>query len=254
MPDNIRTLEYSDAHVPYHDPHAMELAVKIIAYVQPQRIIENGDMGDFYEVSCYDKDPAQIRNGGLQNQVQVLNEFHGEVMRAKPADCEVHYTQGNHEYRLIRYLWRHSELFGLKALELPTLLELDKFGIIYHADEMALANGNLIVKHGTLVRKAGGMSALAELENEKYAVSTLTGHTHRIGCTMVRTRRALIGGWEGGCLCDLRPAYVTNPNWQHGVTVITEAIDGDSFSVQTIPFLGEGRNMKAVVEGRTVRL
>ena len=69
MTDYKRTLEYSDAHVPYHDPYALELVVKIIAYVQPQRIIENGDMGDFYEVSQYDKNPDQVRNGGLQNQI-----------------------------------------------------------------------------------------------------------------------------------------------------------------------------------------
>jgi predicted phosphodiesterase len=254
MTDSRRTLEYSDAHVPYHDPYALELVIKIIAHVQPSRIIENGDMGDFYEVSQFDKNPDQIRNGGLQNQIQQLSEFHAEVVRAKPADCLVDYTEGNHEYRLIRYLWRHSELFGLKALELPTLLELERYGIAYHRDEIALANGGLIVKHGTLVRKAGGMSALAELEAEKYAVSTLTGHTHRMGATMVRTRRGLLGGWEGGCLCNLNPEYVKRPNWQLGCSIITEAVDGDSFSVAQIPFLGEGRDIKAVVEGRTVRL
>jgi predicted phosphodiesterase len=254
MTDSRRILEMSDLHIPYHDPHAVELAVRIISVWQPDRIIINGDGVDFYDVSAFDKNPDQIRSGGLQREITILGEFLAEVNRAKRADAVVDYLPGNHEDRLRRYLWRHSELFGLHVLELPVLLELERHGVNYYPDEIALAGGGLIVKHGSLVRKAGGMSALAELEAEKYAVSTITGHTHRIGSTMIRTRRALIGGWEGGCLCGLHPEYVRNPNWQQCVSLITESIDGDSFSVAQVPFLGEGCAIKAVVEGRTVRL
>jgi predicted phosphodiesterase len=252
--DSRRILEMSDLHIPYHDPHAVELAVRIISVWQPDRIIINGDGVDFYAVSSFDKNPDQMRDGGLQREITILGEFLAEVNRAKRADAVVDYLPGNHEDRLRRYLCRHSELFGLRVLELPVLLELDHYGVNYYPDEIALAGGGLIVKHGSIVRKAGGMSALAELEAEKYAVSTITGHTHRIGSTMIRTRRALIGGWEGGCLCGLHPEYVRNPNWQHCVSLITESVEGDSFSVAQVPFLGEGFAMKAVVEGRTVRL
>ena len=252
--DSRRILEMSDLHVPYHDMHAIELMVRIIGVWQPNRIIINGDAVDFYDVSAFDKNPDQIRSGGLQREIDELGAILAEINRAKPADATVDMTPGNHEDRLRRYLWRHSELFGLHVLELPTLLELDRYGVNYYPDEIALAGGGLIVKHGSIVRKAGGMSALAELEAEKYAVSTITGHTHRIGSTMIRTRRALIGGWEGGCLCGLHPEYVRNPNWQQGLSLVTESVDGDSFSVAQVPFLGEGRDMKAVVEGRTVRL
>lgn len=254
MADNRKVFVLSDLHIPYHDPFAVELAVRIVGVYQPDIIIVNGDALDFYDVSAYDKNPEQVRNGGLQNELNGLGEVLGELQRAKPAECVLMYLPGNHEDRLRRYLWRHSELFGLRVLELPTLLELDRYGVQYYPDEVALANGHLIVKHGTLVRKAGGMSALAELEAEKYAVSTITGHTHRIGSVMVRTRNALIGGWEGGCLCNLHPEYVRNPNWQQGVTLVTESVDGDSFSVQPVPFLGCGAGMKALVDGRTVRL
>lgn len=189
MTDNIRTLVLSDLHIPYHDPHAVELAVRVVAVFQPNAIIINGDGVDFYDVSAFDKNPDQIRSGGLQNEIAQLGTFLGELNRAKPAACSVTYLPGNHEDRLRRYLWRHSELFGLRVLELPTLLELDRYGVTYAPDEVVLANGGLVVKHGSIVRKAGGMSALAELEAEKYAVSTITGHTHRIGSTMIRTRR-----------------------------------------------------------------
>jgi predicted phosphodiesterase len=254
MTDSRRTLEYSDAHVPYHDPYALELAVRIIAVLQPDRIILNGDAVDFYEVSDFDKNPDRLHEGGLQREIDGLGEFLAEVLRAKPTATAVDFLPGNHEDRLRRHLWRHPQLFGLKVLELPNLLELPRYGVTYYPDEILLANGRLVVKHGTLVRKAGGMSALAELEAEKYDVSTLTGHTHRIGSTTVRKRSGIVGGWEGGCLCDLNPEYIKNPNWQQCLSVITEAVDSDSFSVAQVPFLGRGRGLHAVVEGRTVRL
>ena len=254
MRDSTRILEMSDIHIPFHDPHALELAVRVIAAYQPDRIIINGDAVDFYEVSDFDKNPDRLREGGLQQEIDGLGEFLAEVNRAKPSACIVDYLPGNHEDRLRRHLWRHPQLFGLKALELPNLLELPKYGVNYYPDEILLAGGRLVVKHGTLVRKAGGMSALAELEAEKYDVSTLTGHTHRIGSTTVRKRSGIVGGWEGGCLCDLNPEYIKNPNWQQAVTLIAEAVEGESFSVATVPFLGRGRELHAVVEGRTVRL
>jgi len=247
-----RILEMSDIHFPYHDPCAVRLATRVVAMWQPDTIIVNGDAVDFYAVSAYDRDPAQLRQGGLQREIDLLCEFLGELNAVKPQDASVHYLPGNHEDRLRRYLWRNNELADLKALELPTLLQLDAYGVQYHADEIELAQGHLVVKHGTFVRKWGGLSAMAELENEKYAVSTVTGHTHRMGFTMVRTRHNLIGGWEGGCLCNLLPEYVKHPNWQQGITLIYE--DGDHFSVTQVPFTGAGERLKATVEGNTVRL
>jgi predicted phosphodiesterase len=252
--DYKRTLSISDAHIPFCDQYALELVVKIVGVWQPHRIIENGDMGDFYDVSDFDRNPDRLRDGGLQRQFDQMIEFNGELRRAAPEDTEIDFLPGNHDDRLRRYIWRHPQLFGLRALELPALLELERHRINYYPDEVTLARGGLVVKHGSIVRKAGGMSALAELEAEKYAVSTLTGHTHRIGCTMVRTRRGLIGGWENGCLCNLNPEWIKRPNWQLGVVLINESADGESFSVNLVPFLGEGCAMKAVVEGRTVRL
>jgi hypothetical protein len=252
--DYRRTLSISDAHVPFHCPYAMELVVKIVGVWQPHRIIENGDMGDFYDVSDFDRNPDRLRDGGLQQQFDQMIEFNAELRRAAPDDTEIDFLPGNHDDRLRRHLWRHPQLFGLRALELPKLLELDKYRINYYPDEIPLARGRLIVKHGSIVRKGGGATALAELQAEFFDVSTLTGHTHRLGSTMVRKRSGLVGGWENGCLCSLNPEWIKRPNWQQGCVMINEATNGESFSVNLVPFLGEGRDMKAVIDGRTVRL
>jgi predicted phosphodiesterase len=252
--DSIRTLNISDVHSPFHDPYAVDLALRIVGVYQPHVVIFNGDISDFYDVSDFDKNPERVRNGGLQAELNQTKEIIGRFRDAAPTGCKLKLQPGNHEDRLRRYLWRHPQLYGLEVLELHNLLELARFGVEYYPEEIKLANGNLIVKHGTFVRKWGGLTAVAELEAEKFAVSTLTGHTHRMGFSMVRHRLGLVGGWEGGCLCDLNPEYVKRPNWQQGVTLISESVGGDSFSVTPVPFLGAGADLKAMVEGRTVRL
>lgn len=244
-----RIIVLSDVHLPFHAPNAVELAIQVIKVWQPDRVIFNGDIMDFYAVSTHDKNPERLKNGGLQTELEQWYELADKVRSAAPADCQIDFLPGNHEDRLRRYLWRDSTLHGLQALELPSLLKLGRFGIAFHEHEINLAGGALVVKHGSYVRRYSGMSAKAELEAERYSVSGISGHVHRLGHTQVRTRRGIVGWWEGGCLCDLNPEYVRNPDWHHGVTLVWAKADGEAFNVQSIPFFGN----KALIDGREVR-
>lgn len=238
-------------HIPYHDPWAVGLAVRVVATWQPDLLIYNGDLLDFYAVSFFDKDPKQLADGGLQKEIDRWAEVRASFRQALPTEAKEEFVPGNHELRLHRYLCRNSALHDLRVLELPSLLGLTEMGIRYHADEISLANGNLVVRHGSLVRKQSGASARAELEQERYTVSTVTGHTHRLGSVMVRTRNGVVGAWENGCLCGLNPEYAKRPDWQHGLTLVD--VDGDAFHAFNVPFLGEGAAMKAFVNGQKVR-
>lgn len=249
-----RTIVISDVHIPYHDPHAIDLLMRVVAVYQPERIVLNGDLLDFYAVSQYDKDPDRLKDGGLQQEIDIFTEFLGRLRDAATSDCEMHYLPGNHEDRLRRYLWKNSGLYGLRALELPALLGLESYGVHYHEDELKLAGDNLVIKHGRVVRKWAAMSAKAELENEKYSISTITGHTHRMGAVYVRTRRGIVGAWEGGCLCNLNPEYVHNPDWQQGIVLVRSSTTGQSFNVDLVPFLGGDTGRKALIDGKVVRL
>jgi predicted phosphodiesterase len=252
-----RTIAASDAHAPYHDPFAFNLFLKVVTIFQPNTIVLNGDWGDYYQLSAYDKDPERLRNGRLQDELNLIRDLFRQVIAAKPANCRVVFIPGNHEDRLRRFLWRNPTLHGLTALELPNLLGLAELGIEYEPKEVLLANDGLVIRHGSKVRPAGGASARAELESEKFSVSTITGHTHRIGSTLVTHRGGTVGAWEGGCLCSLKVAedYVAGkPDWQLGITTIYSDSASDAFSVVPLAFLGEGSGMKAVLEGRLIRL
>jgi predicted phosphodiesterase len=248
-----REVNLSDIHIPYHDPFAWQLTLNIVAMVQPTKVNILGDALDFYQLSTFDKDPKQLENGRLQEDLDQWFHMVRDLQRVAPIDCGYTFLPGNHEDRLRRYLNRNPELYGLRALELPSLMRLGELGIEYHESEVEIVPDLLVGKHGDVVRKDSAFSAKGELEREKYAISTITGHTHRLGTYYARTRNRVVKAHENGCLCLLNPEYVKNPNWQQGFTMTTH-FGGELFHVEDIPFLNSGERVKAIVMGSIVTL
>jgi predicted phosphodiesterase len=249
-----RELNISDLHIPYHDPHAWALFLNIVKLIKPTKINVLGDALDFYQLSTFDKDPKQLENGRLQEDLDQWFRMMRDVQRIAPDTCQYTYLPGNHEDRLRRYLNRNPELFGLRALELPSLMRLDELGITYHESEIEIVSGLLFGKHGDVVRKDSAFSAKGELEKEKYAISTITGHTHRLGTYYVTTRNGLVKAQENGCMCRLDPEYVNGkPNWQQGLSMVTH-FGGELFHAEDIPFFNGGEHIKAIVLGQVVTL
>lgn len=248
---HYREVVISDIHAPYHDPYAVELACKCINVIDPTRIIIAGDLIDAYMLSKFDKDPKRLHEN-LQNELDVAGTILSDILESRNYNCEVVFIPGNHELRLHRYLCRHPELASLRVLELPTLLSLDEHGIIYYEHEF-LPVTTLVVKHGDRVRKYSAYTAKAEIENERYSISTITGHTHRLGSHYATHRTGYVAGYENGCLCDVHPEYVRNPDWQQGFTYITHEGRQSYFANQAI-FIGEGKDKHTAIMGQTVRL
>jgi predicted phosphodiesterase len=248
-----REINISDIHIPYHDPYAWQLTLNITRQVKPTTINILGDALDFYQLSTFDKDPKQMENGRLQEDLDQWYRMVRDLQRAAPKKCKYKYLPGNHEDRLRRYLNRNPELYGLRALELPALMRLEELGIEYYEAEIEVVADLLVIKHGDVVRKDSAFSAKGELEKEKYAISTITGHTHRLGTHYARTRSRVVKAHENGCLCLLKPEYVKNPNWQHGITMTTH-FGGELFHVEDIPYFNSGDHMKAIVLGELVTL
>ena len=249
----FRELSISDLHIPYHDPFAWQLTLNIVKVVKPTKIHILGDALDFYQFSAYDKDPERMKDGSFQEDLDQWFRMVRELQRAAPDECTYDFVPGNHEDRLRRYFMRNPELHSLRALELSSLMRLDELGIEYQAQEIEIIPGLLFGKHGSVVRKDSAYSAKGELERERYAVSTITGHTHRLGTHYARTRARVVKAHENGCLCLLDPEYVVNPNWQQGITATTH-YGGELFHVEDIPYFNSGEHIKAIVWGNVVGL
>ena len=134
-------------------------------------------------------------------------------------------------FRMERYLMKHPELYSLNNLKLPNLLRLDELGIEYQDKEYRL--GSLKIIHGDMVRKFSGYTARGELE--KHDCSGVNSHTHRLSAYYYKTPERYLAWFEAGCLCDINPEYVDNPNWQQGF--LYGYIEKDSFAVTPIPIV-----------------
>jgi hypothetical protein len=229
---SVRGAVTNDVHVPFHDKDALRLAAKVLEAWKPDVHIMAGDMMDFYVASDYDKNPARAIR--LQDEVDT---WHCEVVApltdAVGKRCRQIYLPGNHENRLLRHLWRHPALFGVRALELPHLLELSHYGIEY-AESAVNFPGVLEVSHGTKVSREPGASARAELHDRYYSISTITGHVHRAGKVTVDTPQGVLIGQESPCLCIRDMEYVLRPKWTQGLTLF--AIDKGRLWIEAVVF------------------
>lgn len=215
-PSGIDCIFLNDIHFPYQDDFTLDNVLKFIADHSPKTIFLNGDIIDFYTLSRFDKDPVRITH--LQKDLDALDNFLKKLRQAVP-QATIYYTEGNHEHRLIKYLWSHPEIAALKALQIEELLNLKAHTITWIPQEETFVYHGHIITHGTVVRKGASMSAKGEFE--KYGFSGISGHTHRAGVYSHRNFRGTFQWIENGCLCDMNPGYVLAPDWQQAISVGT---------------------------------
>ena len=245
MEDDIRFANPCDEHHPYSDPRAGSVARQIVQDHDPHIMTAGSDGMDFYSLSKFDKDPKRAIINNLDMEKNVWQAAQREWNDAAP-NASFYYIKGNHEDRLIKYQKRHPEIWGLEALKFKNFFGLSDLGIRMAKNNEIVIAGQIVIKHGSLVRKNSGYTAKGELEKEAYSITTLTGHTHRGGTSYKTTRNGLFAGFEGFCLCDLNPGYTKSPDWQPGIVIGTCNKSWKFPQIEPIPFWHKGKDVFAV--------
>lgn len=215
----------NDFHVPFHHTKALRLFMRLLRDEQPDWLILNGDLMDFWSISPFDKTPRvgvsfeeEIRQGK-----RILRAFRRAVPKAR-----ITWLEGNHELWLRKFLLKNARaLYGLSALSVPELFGLRELGITYQPcsptatrfTDNFIRVGKLYVGHWNKVAKHGGFAAKGLVADK--GVSLLQGHTHRFGAharTTVDGR--VLYGFENFCMCELSASYVARPNWQLGFSAV----------------------------------
>jgi hypothetical protein len=230
----IDIVKLCDWHVPFHDPRAVEVALRFTEQIQPAIIIID-EIHDFYALSRFDKDPT--RKHALQEELDTCTAYFARLRRVCPKS-RIILLQSNHLDRLRKYLWvKAEELSGLRALRLEELLGLKAHNIEYmdvYEHPSKDPRARFLFKHGNRISKHSGYTARSEMEQE--GMSGMSGHSHRLAAHYA-TRRG--GGYvwiEGGCLCDLNAEYVDGiTNWQHGVGLVQ--FRGGHFLAVPVPII-----------------
>lgn len=178
-PDDAGSGEYTkgiikpDTHAPYHNKISWELLTHVVEEWKPEIVVDQGDHFDCYAVSQHRKDPRRKMN--------ILEEIDEARRMLKIFDaCKYKYfIEGNHEYRLPRFLMdfapqiyelllsrTNDDLFGLKADgwkvtpymqaltlgKLQVTHDLDKAGETAIHDAMAAFMDNVSIGHTHLLR------------------------------------------------------------------------------------------------------
>src|SRR6266581_4435683 len=215
----------NDFQVPFHDERALLLFKMFLRRERPDWLILNGDFQDFWEISSYDHTPRTGKE--FEHEVEIGKSILRSLRRSLPR-ARITWIEGNHEFRLRKYLLQNAkELYGLPGLSMTELFDLKRLRIEYiPCHEMAtkftdnfIRAGDLYVGHWDKVSKNAAYAAKVLVEEK--GVSLLQGHTHRFGAHARTTvdGRVLLG-IENFSMCARRQSYVSRPNWQLGFSAV----------------------------------
>ena len=202
-----------------------------MAALQPDRVVLNGDINDFFQLSRFNKGLERLDS--LQDEIDQAVGFRRDVRDAAP-DAGIDETEGNHDNRVSSYVKQNARaLASLRALEPASLFGYRELDIRWHPGAGFRLRPDFLVKHGTIVRGEAGAAAKAEFMLA--GISGVSGHTHRLA-TYRRSGYSQRQWTEGGCLCRTDPDYVVGrPNWQVGCTV--GEFTRNHFHITEVPFV-----------------
>jgi len=253
----ITAVVLSDLHFPYEDPDAMRLAKQVVAAADPDIIILNGDVVDFYGISYY---PTRaLRRARFHEEIQEDRRRIERLLSWSGRAVWI-YIEGNHENRLRYYMWRRApELSELELLTIPNILNLPR-EVIYlaHVDEPRgrddfaapqVVLGKLYIMHGDTIRMSGNAVNISRSVFLRLMVPVLIGHWHRVqSYTQTDYEGVTSGAWVTGCLCRPRPHYDTGRIWGQGMAVIT--VEDGFFQVDLLSFVAKDNVLFTIWRGQ----
>lgn len=230
-----------DTHRPFHDRRAWALLLAVGRRIRPTRIVVLGDFADFYSVSAHSRDPT--RPAQLVEEIADVNTGLDELdaLGAK----HKHFVEGNHEFRLARYLQDHAPAL-VGSTSVPELFHLADRGWTFTPYRQHLAIGKLHVTHD--VGQAGAYAYIRA--GAAFESSVAIGHTHRLGVTYFgaatgESHVAATMGWLGDReAADYMHRIRAMKDWHLGFGVVRIEPSGIAH-LQPIPIV----NYRAVVDG-----
>ena len=224
---------------PIHDPNAIRCAVEVAKAVQPDQIIQLGDLLDLAPWSIkWPRPPKTLST--TQPALQAAHDFLSELRGACP-DADIKVIEGNHEERiqraLVALLGEAVDLTPIgssqAALSVPTLLSLDALGVEYLSGypNAHLWVGDMQILHGTVVGAGGGTTASKILKSTSH--SQMYGHIHRMelasrSITDRDGKRVIWAGSPGTLARTDGTVPGSNPccDWQQGLVLLHVGEDG----------------------------
>lgn len=226
-----KILVLGDVHVPYHDQSALEAALEHGDQFQPDVVLLNGDISDFYTISRYERNPE---SRPFRDEIIAVRRFL-EHLRVRYPEARIVYKMGNHEERWWSYIWRKApELLGVDLADFDSLVQAKQNGVEIIGEQRIIQVGLLSILHGHELPK--GLTNPVNPARGAFlrAIDILMiGHHHR---TSENTETSMLGRtittWSTGCLCTLHPEYMRINKHNHGFATVES--NGRDFTVRNL--------------------
>lgn len=235
-----------DTHRPFHDKKAYNLMLEAASGVGVDEVVILGDYADFYSVSSHSRDPRIFNM--LQDEVVDVLAGLEEIDQVFKGAQKV-YIEGNHEYRLERYLTdKAPALFGITStIDVLHLRERPGWRFLsYEPDQSYNVLGSkLVARH-----EPPGSSA--KLAATKALCSVTYGHIHRIEESHIvgldgTNHVAFSVGWLGNKNTNVFKYVKGHWQWQLGFGLVWVDTSNGFFYHQKIHILD---NYTCVVNGQ----
>lgn len=226
----------SDIHFPYHNKQLLESTLLLIGDIQPDVVVINGDVNDFFQLSRFNQGLERLDD--LQEEIDMGVEFR-KTLREMLPDAVMRENLGNHDERILSYIENNARsLSSLRALKPESLLGLEELEITLFGRAGHRIRPEFVFEHGHVVRGEAGASAKARLTNT--LISGMMGHTHRMAEYPKFGYRNLTW-YEQGCLCDRNAEYkIGETNWQPGIAVCHFSTRTDNYHVELVRAVSQG--------------
>lgn len=246
-----------DVHVPYHDKDAWRLALKVVAEYEPTEVVIIGDFLDCYCVSSHLKTPStvvtnkgrrQLRRDSLESEIAAGRKALTQLRNAA-GDAKITYCEGNHEYRLTRYLAERAPAM-LPFGQMKTLLNLQELDIDWIPYRQSYSVGKMDFTHD--VGRAGVNAARQSLLD--YGGNLTFGHTHKLGTAYEGTQHgpphvALNVGWLGNVnAIDYKHQTKAKKHYQLGFGIVETDTQGNAYA-NAIPIVATDTDYRCDVHG-----
>ena len=231
----------SDIQAPYHDQKMVDAISDWIREVQPDEVLNLGDVIDLPQLSQWTKGLAGEHSRDLAKHrdqtVEILRQMGTTGM-----------VRSNHTDRLLKSIsTRLPGLLGLPELELENFLRLPELGIEYYKGMHQFAPGWVLAHGDERTAQVSGMGA--SKISAATGMSVLCGHSHRLG--LVPTTESFNGkitrtrwGFEAGNLIKQGSKGMSytkgTANWQAGFAVLT--VEGSTVIPMPIPIINRSFN------------
>jgi predicted phosphodiesterase len=213
-----------DSHIPYHDRRAFDLMLAVAQDQKIRNVCILGDFADFYSISSHGRDADM--EGRLSREVEEVRLVLDELESICPGDRI--YIQGNHEWRLERYINSEApELFGL--IDTRSLLELgDAWKYVPYTPSQLVQigkskmwarheplTGGTLPAHGSVVKAGCSIIYGHDHKSQEAQVVMANGDTH-LGASV---------GWLGNKNHKAFNYVKGHHQWSLGFGVLTTNVD-----------------------------